>query len=30
MLRELAAYDVPVLAELENTSVKRVLILTLP
>jgi predicted nicotinamide N-methyase len=29
MLRELAAYDVPVLAELENTSVKRVLILTL-
>jgi predicted nicotinamide N-methyase len=30
MLRELAAYDVPVLAELENTSVKRALILTLP
>jgi predicted nicotinamide N-methyase len=29
LLRELAAYDVPVLAELENTSVKRVLILTL-
>jgi predicted nicotinamide N-methyase len=28
-LRELATYDVPVLAELENTSVKRVLILTL-
>jgi predicted nicotinamide N-methyase len=28
-LRELAAYDVPVLAELENTSVKRTLILTL-
>jgi predicted nicotinamide N-methyase len=29
LLRELAAYDVPVLAELENTSVKRALILTL-
>jgi len=28
-LREISAYDVPVLAELENTSVKRVLILTL-
>jgi predicted nicotinamide N-methyase len=28
-LRELASYDVPVLAELENASVKRVLILTL-
>jgi len=29
LLRELAAYDVPVLAELEYASVKRVLILTL-
>ncbi len=29
MLRELAAYDVPVLADLEDASVKRVLILTL-
>ncbi|MGN6793257.1 MAG: class I SAM-dependent methyltransferase, partial [Streptosporangiaceae bacterium] len=29
MLRELASYDVPVLAELENAAVKRVLILTL-
>jgi predicted nicotinamide N-methyase len=29
VLRELAAYNVPVIAELENTSVKRVLILTL-
>ena len=28
MLRELAAYDVPVLADLEDASVKRVLILT--
>jgi len=29
MLRELAAYDVPVLAELEDADVKRVLIMTL-
>jgi predicted nicotinamide N-methyase len=29
-LRELAAYDVPVVAELEDAAVKRVLILTLP
>jgi predicted nicotinamide N-methyase len=29
MLRELAAYDVPVLAELEDAEVKRVLIMTL-
>jgi predicted nicotinamide N-methyase len=29
MMRELAVYDVPVIAELEDAAVKRVLILTL-
>ena len=29
LMRELAAYDVPVIAELEDAAVKRVLILTL-